>query len=180
MTTDTQVNTAHAIKAELIKINNLPDGHESSIFASLPMSMCDSLEVWLTKQISQQIFNFLSSNATILGIDSKVVELGDFAILDVKKLDEHKTAFEFGSGIVLYNRVDNSVSILYSDTLNKHDMYFVYYPSKRQVYLDLGFEVSYYDQYTGEYKALFADISSIIDQLDYRLELVKDSFLLDK
>ena len=109
MTTDTQVNTVHPIKAELIKINNLPDGHESSIFASLPMSMCDSLEVWLTKQISQQIFNFLTSNATILGIDSKVVELGDFAILDVKKLDEHKTAFEFGSGIVLYNRVDNSV-----------------------------------------------------------------------
>ena len=30
------------------------------------------------------------------------------------------------------------------------------------------------------YKALFADISSIIDQLGYRLELVKDSFLLDK
>ena len=30
------------------------------------------------------------------------------------------------------------------------------------------------------YKALFADISGIIDQLDYRLDLIKDSFLLDK
>lgn len=176
-TEPTTVKSVHPIKVELIKVNNLPDGHESSIFASLPVPVCDMLDVWLTNQLSQQVFNFLHDNATILGIDSKVVELDSFSILDVKSLDEHKFAFEFGGGILLYNRVDNSVALHYSDQVNRHDMYFVYYPSKRQAYLDLGFEVSYYDPFTSEYKALFADISSIIDQLEYRLDLIKDSYI---
>lgn len=175
MTTNT--NPVHPTVSELIKINHLPDGHESSIFSSMPTPMCEAIETWLTNQLSQQVFNFLRDNATILGIDSKVVELDSFSILDVKRLDEHKIAFEFGGGILLYNRVDNSVALHYSDQVNRHDMYFVYYPSKRQAYLDLGFEVSYYDPFTSGYKALFADMSSIIDQLEYRLDLIRDSYI---
>lgn len=175
MTTNT--NPVHPTVSEFIKINHLPDGHESSIFSSMPTPMCEAIETWLTNQLSQQIFDFLHANATILGIDNGEVVKADCSILDVKRLDEHKIAFEFGGGILLYNRVDNSVAFHYSDQVNRHDMYFVYYPSKRQAYLDLGFEVSYYDPFTSEYKALFADISSIIDQLEYQLDLIKESYI---
>lgn len=177
MTTNANTSPVHPTVAELIKINHLPDGHESSIFNKIPVAMSDAIETWLTKCLSQQTFAFLDSNADLLGIDKDAVSIGNYSILDVKRLDEHKLAFDFGSGTLLYNRVDNSVALYFRDDEYSYDMYFVYYPSKRQAYLDLGFEVSYYDPFTSEYKALFADISSVIDQLEYRLDLIRESYI---
>ena len=177
MITNDNTKHVHPTVSELIKINHLPDGHESSIFSSMPTPMCEAIETWLTNQLSQQIFDFLHANASILDIDSGEVVKADCSILEAKRLDEHKFTFEFGSGALLYNRVDNSVSIYYNDVLNRRELFFTYYPTKRQAYLDLGFEVSYYDPFTSEYKALFADISSIINQLEYRLDLIRESYI---
>ena len=169
------------IKAQLIGLYNLAAPNETvNLLDEAPMPIRTHLADYLADTIVTEVFTFLQSNSHLLGIDTARLNDTDREVLFVTKLDEHQTAISFACGSVIYDRVHNSVAIHYYNPYKNQNFYHLYYPLKRVQYINLGYEISYYDTATQEYRPFFGTISDQLDTFTDRLELVKDSFLLDK
>lgn len=145
-----------------------------------PIPVRTHLADYLSDTIVTEVFTFLRVNSHLLGIDTARLNDTDKEVLFVTELDEHKTAISFACGSVIYDRVHASVAIHYYNPYKNQSFFHLYYPLKRVQYINLGYEVSYYDTATQEYRPFFGTISGQLDTFNSRLELVKDSFLLDK
>ena len=169
------------IKAQLLDIFTIITPTETDdMLHGLPTPIRTNLADYLADTIVQEVLTFLQSNSTLLGIDTSKLSATDKAVLFIKQIDDHQTAISFGCGSVIYDRVHNSVAIHYYNPYKNQNLYHVYYPQKRVDYINLGYEISYYDTDTQEYRPFFGTISDQLDTFTNRLELVKDSFLLDK
>ena len=169
------------IKAQLIGLYNLAAPNETvNLLDEAPMPIRTHLADYLADTVVKEVFTFLRSNSHLLGIDTARLNDVDREVLFVTKLDEYQTAISFACGSVIYDRVHNSVAIHYYNPYKNQSFYHRYYPLKRVQYLNLGYEISYYDTATQEYRPFFGTISDQLDTFTDRLELVKDSFLLDK
>lgn len=169
------------IKAQLLGLYaaSVPDD-KVNILEDAPITVRTHLADYLSDTIVTEVFTFLKSNSHLLGIDTARLNDTDKEVLFVTKLDEHQTAIGFACGSVIYDRVYASVAIHYYNPYKNQDFYHLYYPLKRVHYINLGYEISYYDTDTQEYRPFFGTISGQLDTFDSRLELVKDSFLLDE
>ena len=169
------------IKSQLLGLYtaSAPDD-KVNILDEAPMPVRTHLADYLSDTIVTEVFTFLRSNSHLLGIDTARLNDTDREVLFVTKLDEHQTAISFACGSVIYDRVHTSVAIHYYNPYKNQNFYHLYYPLKRVQYINLGYEISYYDTDTQEYRPFFGTIGSQLDTFDGRLELVKDSFLLDK
>lgn len=169
------------IKAQLLDIFTLVTPTEADdMLHGLPTPIRTTLADYLADTIVKEVLTFLQSNSTLLGIDTSKLSDMDKEVLFINQLDDHQTAISFGCGGVIYDRVHNSVAIHYYNPYKNQSLYHVYYPQKRVDYINLGYEISYYDTGTQEYRPFFGTISDRLDTFTNRLELVKDSFLLDK
>ena len=181
MDTITHTTSNGHIKAQLLGLYNIVVPNEMvNLLGEAPMSIRTHLADYLAGTIVQEVLTFLQSNSHLLGIDTSKLTDSDKEVLFVTKLDEHQTAISFACGSVIYDRVHNSVAIHYYNPYKNQSFYHLYYPIKRIQYLNLGYEISYYDTATQEYRPFFGEIGSQLDTFTSRLELVKDSFLLDK
>lgn len=168
------------IKAQLLGLYNIVAPNERvNILDEAPMPIRTHLADYLADTVVKEVLTFLQSNSHLLGIDTSKLTDSDKEVLFVTKLDEHQTAISFACGSMIYDRVHNSVAIHYYNPYKNQSFYHLYYPQKRVQYLNLGYEISYYDTATQEYRPFFGTISDQLDTLTDRLELVKDSFLLD-
>lgn len=169
------------IKAQLLGLYtaSAPDDRVN-ILDEAPMPIRTHLADYLADTVVKEVLTFLQSNSHLLGIDTARLNETDKEVLFVTKLDEHQTAISFACGSVIYDPVLNSVAIHYYNPYKDQSFYHLYYPLKRVQYINLGYEVSYYDTATQEYRPFFGTISGQLDTFNSRLELVKDSFLLDK
>ena len=169
------------IKAQLLGLYtaSAPDD-KVNILDEAPMPVRAHLADYLSDTIVTEVFTFLRVNSHLLGIHTARLNETDKEVLFVTKLGEHQTAISFACGSVIYDRVHTSVAIHYYNPYENQNFYHLYYPLKRIQYINLGYEVSYYDTATQEYRPFFGTISSQLDTFNSRLELVKDSFLLDK
>lgn len=169
------------IKGQLLELYTLIALNErGNILDDAPMPIRTHLADYLADTIVKEVLTFLQSNSHLLGIDTSKLTDSNKTVLCITKLDEHQTAISFVCGSVIYDRVHNSVAIHYYNPFKNQSFYHLYYPIKRIQYLNLGYEVSYYDTATQEYRPFFGTISDQLDTFTNRLELVKDSFLLDK
>lgn len=169
------------IKAQLLDIFTLVTPTEADdMLHGLPTPMRTNLADYLSGTIVKEVLTFLQSNSTLLGIDTSKLSDMDKEVLFIKQIDDHQTAISFGCGGVIYDRVHNSVSLHYYNPYKNQNLYHVYYPQRRVDYINLGYEISYYDTDTQEYRPFFGTLSDQLDTFTNRLELVKDSFLLDK
>lgn len=169
------------IKAQLLGLYNMVVPDEAvNLLDEAPMPVRTHLADYLSDTIVTEVFTFLRANSHLLGIDTARLNDTDREVLFITKLDEHQTAISFACGSVIYDRVHNSVAIHYYNPYKDQNFYHRYYPLKRVQYINLGYEISYYDTATQEYRPFFGTIGSQLDTFDGRLELVKDSFLLDK
>ena len=169
------------IKAQLLRLYtaSAPDD-KVNILDEAPIPVRTHLADYLSDTIVTDVFTFLRSNSRLLSIDTARLNNTDKEVLFVTKLAEHQTAIGFTCGSVIYDRVHTSVAIHYYNSYKNQNFYHLYYPLKRVQYINLGYEISYYDTDTQEYRPFFGTIGSQLDTFDGRLELVKDSFLLDK
>ena len=169
------------IKSKLLELYTLRTPDERvNILDEAPMPVRTQLAGYLSDTIVTEVFIFLRVNSHLLGIDTARLNATDREVLFVTKLDDHQTAIGFASGSVIYDRVHASVAIHYYNPYKDQSFYHLYYPLKRIQYINLGYEISYYDTATQEYRPFFGTISGQLDTFNSRLELVKDSFLLDK
>lgn len=169
------------IKAQLLGLfNPVAPNETGNLLDEAPMPIRTHLADYLADMVVKEVLTFLQSNSHLLGIDTSKLTDMDKEVLCVTKLDEHQTAINFACGSMIYDRVHNSVAIHYYNAYKDQSFYHLYYPLKRVQYLNLGYEVSYYATATQEYRPFFGDIGSQLDTFTDRLELVKDSFLLDK
>lgn len=169
------------IKAQLLDIFTLVTPTEADdMLHGLPTPVRTNLADHLADTIVQEVLTFLQSNSTLLEIDTSKLSDMDKEVLFIKQIDDHQTAISFGCGGVIYDRVHNSVAIHYYNPYKNQNLYHVYYPQRRVDYINLGYEISYYDTDTQEYRPFFGTLSDQLDTFTNRLELVKDSFLLDK
>lgn len=169
------------IKAQLIRLYTIIAPDETvNLLDEAPTLIRTHLADYLADTIVKEVLTFLQSNSHLLGIDTSKLTYSDKEVLFVTKLDEHQTAISFACGSMIYDRVHNSVAIHYYNPYKNQSFYHLYYPQKRVQYLNLGYEISYYDTATQEYRPFFGTISDQLDTFTDRLELVKDSFLLDK
>lgn len=169
------------IKGQLLGLYTLIAPNERvNILDEVPMPIRTHLADYLADTIVKEVLTFLQSNSHLLGIDTSKLTDSDKNVLFITNLDEHQTAISFACGSVIYDRVHNSVAIHYYNPHKDQNLYHVYYPQKRVDYINLGYEISYYDTDTQEYRPFFGAISDQLDTFTNRLELVKDSFLLDK
>lgn len=169
------------IKAQLLGLFTIVAPNETvNLLDEAPMPIRTHLADYLADTVVKEVFTFLQSNSHLLGIDTSKLTDSDKEVLFITKLDEHQTAISFACGSVIYDRVHASVAIHYYNPYKNQSFYHLYYPIKRVQYLNLGYEISYYDTATQEYRPFFGDISDQLDTFTSRLELVKDSFLLDK
>lgn len=169
------------IKGQLLELYTLITPTETDdMLHSLPTPIRTKLADYVSDTIVKEVLTFLQSNSTLLEIDTSKLSDMDKEVLFITKLDEHQTAISFACGSMIYDRVHNSVAIHYYNPYKNQNLYHVYYPIKRIQYLNLGYEISYYDTDTQEYRPFFGAISDQLDTFTNRLELVKDSFLLDK
>lgn len=169
------------IKGQLLALYTLITPTEADdMLHSLPTPIRTNLADYLSDTIVKEVLTFLQSNSTLLGIDTSKLTDMDKEVLFIKQIDDHQTAISFACGSVIYDRVHNSVAIHYYNPYANQNLYHVYYPQKRVDYINLGYEISYYDTDTQEYRPFFGTISDQLDTFTNRLELVKDSFLLDK
>ena len=169
------------IKAQLLGLYNIVAPNETvNLLDEAPMPIRTHLADYLADTVVREVLTFLQSNSHLLGIDTSKLTDSDKEVLFITKLDEHQTAIGFACGSIIYDRVYNNVAIHYYNPYKNQSFYHLYYPLKRVQYLNLGYEVSYYDTATQEYRPFFGDISGQLDTFTNRLELVKDSFLLDK
>jgi len=169
------------IKSQLLGLYNIIAPNEMvNILDEAPLPIRTNLADYLANTIVKEVLTFLQSNSTLLGIDTSKLSDMDKEVLFITKLDEHQTAISFACGGVIYDRVHNSVAIHYYNPYKNQNLYHVYYPQRRVDYINLGYEISYYDTDTQEYRPFFGTLSAQLDTFTHRLELVKDSFLLDK
>ena len=169
------------IKAQLLDIFTLVTPTDTDdMLHGLPAPIRTNLATYLADTIVQEVLTFLQSNSHLLGIDTSKLTDSDKDVLFITQIDDHRTAISFACGGVIYDRVHNSVSIHYYNPYKNQNLYHVYYPQKRVDYINLGYEISYYDTDMQEYRPFFGTISDQLDTFINRLELVKDSFLLDK
>lgn len=169
------------IKGQLLDLYTLVTPTETDdMLHGLPTPIRTNLADYLADTIVKEVLTFLQSNSTLLGIDTSKLSDMDKEVLFIKQIDDHQTAISFACGSVIYDRVHNSVAIHYYNPYKDQNLYHVYYPQKRVDYINLGYEISYYDTDTQEYRPFFGTISDQLDTFINRLELVKDSFLLDK
>ena len=169
------------IKSQLLGLytSSAPDD-KANLLDEAPMPVRTHLADYLADTVVQEVLTFLQSNSYLLGIDTSKLTDSDKEVLFITKLDEHQTAISFACGSVIYDRVHASVAIHYYNPYKDQSFSHLYYPLKRVQYINLGYEVSYYDTATQEYRPFFGTISGQLDTFNSRLELVKDSFLLDK
>ena len=169
------------IKAQLLDIfTTVTPPETDDMLHGLPTPIRTNLADYLSDTIVKEVLIFVQSNNTLLGIDTSKLSSMDKEVLFIKQIDDHQTAISFGCGSVIYDRVHNSVAIHYYNPYENQNLYHVYYPQKRVDYINLGYEISYYDTDTQEYRPFFGAISEQLDTFTNRLELAKDSFLLDK
>lgn len=168
------------IKSQLLGLYNIIAPNEPvNILDEAPLPIRTYLADYLADTIVKEVLTFLQSNSHLLGVDTSKLSDSDKEVLFITKLDEHQTAISFACGSVIYDRVHNSVAIHYYNPYKNQSFYHLYYPIKRIQYLNLGYEISYYDTATQEYRPFFGAISEQLTTFTNRLELVKDSFLLD-
>ena len=169
------------IKGQLLELYTLVTPTETDdMLHGLPTPIRTNLADYLADTIVKEVLTFLQSNSYLLEIDTSKLSDMDKEVLFIKQLDEHQTAISFACGSVIYDRVYNSVAIHYYNPYKNQNLYHVYYPTKLVDYINLGYEVSYYATDTQKYRPFFGAISEQLDTFTNRLELVKDSFLLDK
>lgn len=169
------------IKAQLLDIFTVTTPTDTDdMLHGLPTPIRTNLAAYLADMIVQEVLTFLQSNSTLLGIDTSKLSSMDKEVLFIKQIDDHQTAISFVCGGMIYDRVHNSVAIHYYNPYKNQNLYHVYNPQRRVDYINLGYEISYFDTDTQEYRPFFGTLSDQLDTFTNRLELVKDSFLLDK
>ena len=169
------------IKSQLLGLytSSAPD-EMVNLIDEAPMPIRPHLAAYLADTIVKEVLIFLQSNSHLLGIDTSKLTDSDKELLFITKLDDHQFAICFACGSMIYNTVLTSVAIHYYNPYTNQSFYHMYYPLRRVQYLNLGYEVSYYDTAIQEYRSFFGYISSQLNTFTDRLELINDSFLLDK